>query len=345
MGSLNLKKDNMKIAFFDTHTFEREAFTQQNKKYGFQIDFLDCRLTSQSANSVGEAKIVCSFVNDKIDASCLQRLSEMGVRLIALRSAGFSHVDLMSAQKFNIRVCRVPGYSPYAVAEFTLGLLLTLNRKIHRAYNRVRELNFSLDGLVGFDLHGKTVGVIGAGKIGRLFAQMVASFGCRVLIYDLQKDFELEKNPAVSYTDLQTLCRESDVISLHVPLTPKTRHLIDHDLLSQMKPGVFLINTGRGALIDAKALIDSLKSKQVGAAALDVYEEEEEIFFHDLSNQVLQDDTLARLLTFPNVLITSHQAFLTQEALNNIAETTLDSIARFINSREIPESRLLQNRA
>ena len=319
----------MKIAFFDTHNFERTTFSEANKKFNFQIDFLEARLNDKTASLAQGAVVVCSFVNDKIDESCIKNLKLAGVKFIALRSAGFNHVDLAASKKYEVIVARVPGYSPYAVAEFTVGLLLTLNRKIHRAYSRVRELNFSLDGLVGFDLHGKTVGVVGTGKIGKIFCQIMASFGCRVLVNDLQKDTELERNPAVTYVDCPTLCSESDIISLHVPLTPQTHHIINSDMIRMMKNGVFIINTGRGALIDAKALIEGLKTEKIGGAALDVYEEEENIFFQDLSDKILQDDVLARLLTFPNVLLTSHQAFLTKEALQNIAETTLKSVDEF----------------
>lgn len=261
--------------------------------------------------------------------------------MIALRSAGFNHVNLDAVNQSNILVSRVPGYSPYAVAEFTVSLLLTLNRKIHRSYSRVRELNFSLDGLVGFDLFGKTVGVIGTGRIGKIFAQIMTSFGCRVLVYDLVKDPELKKNPSVQYVDLESLCQQSHIVSLHIPLTKETYHIIDRELISKMKDGVFIINTGRGALIDAKALIDGLKGEKIGGAALDVYEEEEEVFFHDLSDKILKDDTLARLLTFPNVLMTSHQAFLTQEALNNIAQATLESIDEFIKTGSVSGAKLV----
>lgn len=331
----------MKIAFFDTHHFEKDIFQEANRKYNFQIEFLDLRLSAKTARSAAGYDVVCSFVNDKLNEDCINLLQEIGVKLIALRSAGFNHVDLVAAQKNNILVVRVPGYSPHAVAEFGVGILLTLNRKIHRAYSRVRELNFSLDGLVGFDLHGKTVGVIGTGRIGKIFAQIMTAFGCRVLAFDLQKDLELEKNPGVTYVDLQSLFRQSDIISLHVPLTPKTQHIISEKAISEMKAGVFIINTGRGALIDAKALINGLKAEKVGAAALDVYEEEEDIFFHDLSDTILKDDTLARLLTFPNVLVTSHQAFLTKEALDQIAQTTLESVDEFAKTRSVPKSKVV----
>jgi D-lactate dehydrogenase len=251
------------------------------------------------------------------------------VRLIALRSAGFNHVDLDAATRLGFAVVRVPEYSPYAVAEHAVALILTLNRKTHRAYNRVREANFSLDGLVGFDLHGKTVGVIGTGRIGAVMLRIMHGFGCRLVAHDVREDAAIAKEMPVRYVALQELLGESDIISLHVPLTPDTRHLIDAAALSRMKPGVILINTGRGALIDSQALVAALKRGHVGGAGLDVYEEEERIFFNDLSDQVLQDDVLARLLTFPNTLITSHQGFLTHEALANIAETTLASVRAF----------------
>lgn len=331
----------MKIAFFDTHNFERTTFLEANKKFNFQIDFLEARLSEKTAGLANGADAVCSFVNDKIDESCIKNLKLAGVKVVALRSAGFNHVDLAAAQKYQIIIVRVPGYSPYAVAEFAIGLLLTLNRKIHRAYSRVREFNFSLDGLVGFDLHGKTIGVIGTGKIGKIFGQIMTSFGCRVLVNDLQKDAELERNPAVTYVDCPTLCSQSDIISLHVPLTPQTHHIINSDMIHMMKDGVFIINTGRGALIDAKALIDGLKTEKIGGAALDVYEEEENIFFQDLSDKILQDDILARLLTFPNVLLTSHQAFLTKEALQNIAETTLTSVEEFKLTGSVPPEKIV----
>jgi D-lactate dehydrogenase len=251
------------------------------------------------------------------------------VQLAALRSAGFNHVDLPAARAAGIRVVRVPEYSPYAVAEHAVALLLALNRKIHRAFNRVREANFSLDGLVGFDLHGKTAGLIGTGRIGAVMATILHGFGCHLLAADPRPDTALAGALGLRYVDAQDLYRQADVISLHVPLTAATRHMIDAGALASMKPGVVLINTGRGALIDTRALIDALKTGRVGAAGLDVYEEEERVFFRDLSDHVLQDDVLARLLTFPNVLITAHQGFLTREALHNIAETTLASIHAF----------------
>jgi D-lactate dehydrogenase len=272
---------------------------------------------------------VCSFVNDHLDNETLTKLHSNGVRLIALRSAGFNHVDLATSERLGMAVMRVPEYSPYAVAEHATALILALNRHIHRAYNRVREGNFSLDGLVGFDLHGKTVGVVGTGRIGAVLLQIMHGFGCRLLAFDVKPNGDLPKRLPVQYVPLEQLLRESEIVSLHVPLTPDTRHMINASTLALMKPGVMLINTGRGALIDTRALIDALKDGRIGAAGLDVYEEEEGVFFMDLSDCVLQDDVLARLLTFPNTLITSHQAFLTREALANIARTTLSNITAY----------------
>jgi D-lactate dehydrogenase len=282
-------------------------------------------------------------VNDEVDEQTLQILSDGGARLIALRSAGFNHVDLAAAARLDMPVVRVPEYSPYAVAEHAVALLLGVNRKTHRAHARVREWNFSLDGLMGFDLHGKTVGVVGTGRIGQVAARIFRGFGCRVLAYDLSVDAALVSEAGVRYVDLAELYRESDVISLHIPLTPATLHMVDAKALGSMKRGVVLINTSRGALIDSRALIDSLKTGHVGAAGLDVYEEEEGIFFQDLSNRVLQDDVLARLLSFPNVLITSHQAFLTLEALASIARTTLENVSAFERGEPLRNAVRMEN--
>lgn len=325
----------MKITFYDTHGFEKEVFKKANEIYNFEIDFLDTRLTSKTAFLAKGSDVICAFVNDKIDSECVDAIAKAGIGLIALRSAGFNHVDIAATRANDIIVARVPGYSPYAVAEFAAGLLLTLNRKIHRAHSRVRELNFSLDGLVGFDLHGKTVGIIGTGKIGRIMTKIMLGFGCQILAYDLKENSTLQQDPSVKYCNLETLLKNSDVISLHVPLTSATHHLINQQCIDQMKDGVFIVNTGRGALIDAKALISGLKKGKIAGAALDVYEEEENVFFHDLSDGILKDDNLARLLTFPNVLVTSHQAFLTAEALKNIADTTLESVFEFKNSKTV----------
>lgn len=326
----------MKVAIFDTHRFERPGLERENARFGHELTFLEPRLTRETASLAAGHDCVCAFVNDRLDEATLAELAAGGIRLIALRSAGFNHVDLLAAERLRLRVARVPAYSPHAVAEHAVALILTLNRKIHRAYSRVREGNFSLDGLVGFDLHGKTVGIVGTGRIGAVMARIMKGFGCRVLAHDARPDAELLKNGAVTYVELERLLRESDIVSLHVPLTPETRHLIDAQALALMKPGVMLINTGRGALIDTGALIQSLKSGHLGSAGLDVYEEEEGIFFEDLSGQVLQDDVLARLLTFPNVILTAHQAFLTEEALSNIARTTFQNISDFEAGRPLP---------
>lgn len=321
----------MKIAVFDTHSYDRDALLAANLDFHHELTFLEPRLTQETAPIAAGHEAVCAFVNDRVDDAALRILKDVGVRIVALRSAGYNHVDLEAAGRLGIAVVRVPEYSPYAVAEHAVALLLSLNRRIHRAYARVRELNFSLDGLVGFDLHGKTVGLIGAGRIGRAAARIFRGFGCRVLVHDAREDATLAAEIGFAWVTLDELYRASDVVSLHVPLTPSTRHMIDAAALAAMKPGALLINTGRGALIDSRALIQALKSGALGGAGLDVYEEEEGVFFKDLSNQVLQDDVLARLLTFPNVLITSHQAFLTHEALDNIARTTLASVAAFAN--------------
>lgn len=319
----------MRVAVFDTHRFEKPTFTEANRAFGHELIFFEHRLTEDTAASAAGCAAVCAFVNDRLNRKVLEALASRGVRLIALRSAGFNHVDLAAARGLGLRVTRVPAYSPHAVAEHAVTLILALNRKITRASARVHELNFSLDGLVGFDLHGKTVGVIGTGKIGAVFAGIMKGFGCRVLAEDLRPDAALAREKGFEYVPRERLLAESDIISLHVPLTPETRHLLDDRAFARMKPGVMLINTGRGALVDTKALIRALKSRHVGAAGLDVYEEEEGIFFEDLSEQVLQDDVLARLMTFPNVLITAHQAFLTHEALRNIADSTLRSVHEF----------------
>jgi D-lactate dehydrogenase len=275
------------------------------------------------------ATAVCAFVNDTLDRPCLEALAGHGVRLIALRCAGFNNIDLPAARSLGLAVVRVPAYSPEAVAEHAVALLLTLNRKTHRAYNRVRELNFSLNGLVGFDLHGKTVGIAGTGRIGRATAQIFRGFGCRVLAYDPVPMPEWAEAHGIGLVGFDTMLAESDVLSLHLPLTPETHYLLNPDTFARMKRGAYLINTSRGKLVDTTALIEALKSGQLGGVGLDVYEEEEGIFFEDLSAEMLLDDELSRLLTFPNVLITAHQAFLTQEALTEIARMTTENLIRF----------------
>jgi D-lactate dehydrogenase len=327
----------MKIAFFDTHDYDRKYFDQQNLQFKHELVYFEPRLTLQTVPLARGFTGVCCFVNDRLDAETLAALAEDGVlRLIALRSTGYNNVDLHEAAHRGLQVVRVPAYSPHAVSEHTVGLILSLNRRIHRAYDRVRDFNFSISGFVGFDLHGKTVGVIGTGRIGAIFARtMRQGFGCKVLAYDRQPDSELLRDQIVDYVDLHELYKKSDVISLHIPLTPATYYLIDDQALALMKSGVLIINTGRGALIDSRALIEHLKSGHIGGAGLDVYEQEEGIFFEDLSNQVIQDDVLARLLSFPNVLVTSHQGFFTREALTDIARTTLQSFSDFEAGRPL----------
>ncbi len=324
----------MRIAFFDSHKYDISAFEECNSGFGYDIQFLETRLSPQTAQLTQGAKAVCAFVNDDLGRETLQILKECGVKIVALRCAGFNNVDLTAARELGVCVVRVPEYSPHAVAEHALTLILALNRRIHRAFNRVREGNFSLEGLVGFDLYGKTAGVIGTGKIGAVFANILIGLGVRILAHDLKPDNSL-LTLGVEYADMERLLRQSDILSLHVPLNAATRHLINHETLALTKPGVMLINTSRGALIDTQALIHFLKSGHIGSAGLDVYEEEEGIFFSDHSGEILQDDQLARLMTFPNVLITSHQAFLTREALHNIATTTLQSLAVFAAGRPL----------
>ena len=321
----------LETVVFDTKPYDRESFQRANFNGVIAWRFFDSRLSVETAPAARGAQAVCIFVNDRADRPCLQALQALGVKHIALRCAGFNSVDLSAAKELGLSVTRVPAYSPYAVAEHAVALLLALNRKIPRASNRVRDLNFSLNGLVGFDLHGKTAGIFGTGKIGRVAAQILRGFGMKVLAFDVAPSHEWAKENGVIYTDARTLARESEVISLHTPLTPETHHIIRRETLELMKPGTILINVSRGALIDTKALIEALKCRRLGGVGLDVYEEEEGVFFEDLSGQILQDDDLARLLTFPNVLITAHQAFLTQEALAEIARVTVANLSASAN--------------
>jgi len=318
----------MRVAVFSTRAYDREFLTQANSAGRHQLQFIESRLDATTAVAAAGATAVCVFVNDHLDAEVLQRLHAGGIRLLALRSAGFNHVDLATAAKLGMAVGRVPEYSPHAVAEHTVALLLSLNRRIHRAYARVREGNFALEGLLGFDLHGRTVGVVGTGKIGECFTRIMAGFGCQLLGVDPQP------NPqclalGMRYVDLNEMLSSSDVVSLHCPLTPHTYHLIDAAALARMKHGAMLLNTSRGAVVDTGAVIAALKSGSLGSLGLDVYEEEADLFFRDLSTQVLQDDIFARLLTFPNVLITGHQAFFTTDAMAAIASITLANIDAF----------------
>jgi D-lactate dehydrogenase len=316
----------MKAAVFDIQNFERPYFEELGK--GVDLTFFDLRLSAHTAPMAKGFRAICIFAHDDLGAPVLEALREGGTQFVALRSAGFNQVDLPKAAELGIKIARVPEYSPYAIAEHATALILALDRKLVRAVARVKELNFSLDGLVGFDLHGKTVGIVGAGRIGAAFARIMAGFGCEVLAHDPVISEELIR-VGVKYVQLDELLARSDVVSLHVPLTAASRHIIGDRALSCMKPGAMLINTGRGALIDTKALIKALKSGHVGAAGLDVYEEEDQCFSQDLSGGILQDDVLARLMTFPNVLITAHQAFLTREAIRGIVQTTILNLAQF----------------
>jgi D-lactate dehydrogenase len=325
----------MKVAVFSTKAYDRRFLEAANADRRHELLFFEARLTADTAVLATGFPAVCAFVNDQLDEKTLKALAEQETRLIALRSAGFNHVDLTAATELGLTIVRVPAYSPYAVAEHAIGLILTLNRKIHRAYNRVREGNFSLDGLLGFDLHGKTVGIVGTGKIGVIVAQILKGFGCQLLTYDLYPNPECEAL-GTKYVELPELFAGSDIITLHCPLTPETYHLINDQALEQMKPGVMLINTSRGALVDTEAVIGALKSRKIGYLGLDVYEQESDLFFEDLSEEVIQDDVFQRLLTFPNVLITGHQAFFTENALKNIAETTLSNITDIEQGRPCP---------
>ena len=319
----------MKLAFFNNKTYDKVAFEKENEEFKNDISYFDLGLTKETVSVLKGFEAVCVFVNDKLDADLIALLKTAGIKLIALRSAGFNNVDLVAANSLGIKVVRVPAYSPSSIAEHAVGLVLTLARKIHKAYNRVRDGNFSLEGLTGFELRGKVIGVIGTGKIGAAFAKIMHNgFGCTVIAYDPNPDHELEK-AGIMYTSLEKIYSESDVISLHCPLTPETKHIINSTSFKLMKPSVMIVNTGRGALIDTKAIIEALKKKQIGQLALDVYEYEDKLFFKDLSDSVIEDDLIERLLTFPNVLITAHQAFLTDTALAQIAKITLENIKAF----------------
>jgi D-lactate dehydrogenase len=321
----------MRIAFFDAKPYDRAPFEAWGETAGIGFKFFDTKLTEDTAELAGGYDGVCAFVNDTVNRAVIDILYELGIRVIALRCAGFNQVDLAYAYG-KIHVLRVPAYSPYAVAEHAMGMILTSVRRIHKAYNRTREFNFSLAGLTGFDLHGKTAGIVGTGKIGRVFADICRGFGMRVLAYDKYP----APGSAITYVSLPELLRESDILSLHCPLTDETYHLIDRGAIEEMKRGAVLVNTSRGALVDAEALLAGIKSRKIGAACLDVYEEESDIFFEDYSGHIVEDDTLARLISMPNVLVTSHQAFLTEEALSNIAETTVKNLTAFFEGGRCP---------
>jgi len=318
----------MKVAVYSAHQFE-ESYLELANANRHELKLLDTKLNIHTAVLAKGCEAVSLFVTDDATAEVLKVLQENGVKFLALRSAGFNHVDLGAATKLGFRLARVPAYSPYAVAEHTVALMLALNRKLIRAHNRVRELNFSLDGLIGFDMHGKTVGVIGTGKIGRAVVRILHGFGCRIIATDQFENDVLKNDYGVVYTDCVTLCRESDIITLHVPLTPETHYLINRNCITSMKSGVMLINTSRGGLVDTKAVIDALKTRHIGHFGMDVYEEEEGLFFEDHSEDILLDDKIARLMTFNNVMITSHQAFMTKTALTNIAQATIYNLNCF----------------
>lgn len=318
----------MNTAIYSTHNFEKEYLLKANADQ-HKLLLLDARLSEQTAQLAKGCEAVSIFIGDKADTPVLEVLSMLGVKYLTLRSAGYNHVDMVRAKELNIKVAHVPAYSPYAIAEHTVALMLALNRKLIRAHSRIMDLNFSLDGLVGFDMNGKTVGIIGTGKIGSVLARILHGFGCRLLAYDQEENDELVEKYGVTYTTCKDLCEQSDIVTLHVPLNEDTRYIIDKECLNVMKSGVMLINTSRGGLVNTKEVINALKSRHIGSLGIDVYEEEHGLFFVDHSDDILQDDTIARLMTFKNVLITSHQAFLTVKALTNIAETTISNLNFF----------------
>lgn len=325
---------SVKIAFFDAKPYDIESFDEANRDLGFKITYFKNHLTPETASLTQGFQAVCVFVNDSVDETVIKTLVGNRIQLIAIRAAGYNNVDLKTVFQ-KIHVARVPAYSPHAVAEHAVALMLALNRKIHRAYYRTRDNNFTLNGLLGFDMRGKTAGIIGTGKIGKVAIEILRGFGMRVLAYDAFPDKEYQKKSGLEYVALDKLYKESDIVSLHCPLTKETYHLINDASIAQMKRGVMIINTGRGMLIDSKALIQGLKTGQVGFAGLDVYEEESDYFFEDFSNKIITDDVLARLLSFNNVVVTSHQGFFTREALQNIAQTTLGNIREFFADRKL----------
>lgn len=324
-----------KIAFFGAMPYDKQTFDAANEAFGYEIKYFSGNISVDNVSLTRGAEAVCVFVNDKVDAAVIQHLKENGVKVIALRCAGFNNVDLKAAQEAGIRVVRVPAYSPHAVAEYALALMLSLNRKIQRASWRTRDGNFTLNGLMGFDMYGKTVGVIGTGKIAKVLVNILRGFGMKILGYDVYPDYEFAQQNEMTYVTLDELYAQSDIITLHCPLTPETEHIINRQSIDKMKKGVMIINTGRGGLINSEDLIEGLKSKKVGFAGLDVYEEEGDYFYKDKSDKIIDDDTLARLLSFNNVIMTSHQAFFTKEATDNIAHTTLTNLQDFFAGREL----------
>ncbi len=325
---------NKTIAFFDAKPYDREVFNKVNENFEYELKFFDNKLTPETAILAKDADTVCIFVNDQLTSELIDKLNSYDINLVALRSAGYNNVDLKAAYG-RMHVVRVPAYSPYAVAEHTVALILSLNRKIHKAYYRVKDNNFTINGFKGFDMHGKTLGVIGTGKIGKIFIEIMSGFGMKILAYDPFPDEEFARNKPMEYIDLDRLYQESDIISLNCPLNKSTYHIINADSIKKMKSNVMIVNTGRGHLIDTKALIEGLKNQKIGSAALDVYEEESKYFFEDFSNQIIDDDTLTILLSLNNVLITSHQGFFTEEALNNIATTTLENVTEYFNGKNL----------
>lgn len=329
----------MRIAVFSAKPFERLYMAQENQNAGHELHFIEARLTEETADLALGYEAVALFSTDHATGPVLEHLAEHGTKLIALRSAGFNHVDLRAADQLGLTVLRVPAYSPHAIAEHAVGLMLTLNRKFHRAYNRVREQNFNIEGLMGFDMHGKTVGVIGTGKIGQVLCSILKGFGCNILACDPTPSAECQAM-GVAYVPIEELCKRSDIISINCPLTPATKHMINAETLAQMKPSVMLINTSRGAVIDTKALIEALKHRRIGSVGLDVYEQEDGLFFKDLSDQIIEDDVFMRLMTFPNVLITAHQGFFTHEACQGIARTTINNATEFEQGRPDEHNRV-----
>jgi D-lactate dehydrogenase len=319
----------MKIAFFDTHSYDKKSFVEANKAFNYEIDFRDYKLNENTALTAQGYDVVCVFVNDVVNAQVIKTLAECGVKLIALRCAGFNNVDLKAAASAGIKVVRVPAYSPYAVAEHGVALLMSLTRHIPQAYLRTKTANFNIEGLTGRDLYGLTAGILGTGKIGRIMADILMGFGMKIIAYDPFPNEQWAKEKNIEYVGLDEIFQRSDVLSLHCPLTEETKHVVNHDRMKMMKHDAVIINTGRGALIDSKALVHALKHGHIGGIGMDVYEEESKYFFSDWSTDIMTDDTLARLLTFPNVIITGHQAFLTTNALKNLAETTLENVKAF----------------
>lgn len=323
-----------KITFFSAQAYDKVFFEKHNIDFGYEVAFFDTQLNEQTSKLIQDTNVVCVFVNDVVNESVIKRLAKKNVKIIALRCAGFNNVDLEAAKKFGIKVCRVPAYSPEAVAEHAMAMILTLNRKTHKAYNRVREQNFSLNGLLGFDLRGKTVGIIGTGNIGKAFAKIVKGFGCNVLAYDIVTDAEME-NDGVTFVSLETIFNQSEIISLHCPLNEHTKHIVDKKSIASMKDHVMIINTSRGGLIETASVIKGLKDGKIGYLGIDVYEQEEKLFFRDLSADIIQDDAIQRLMSFPNVLVTAHQAFFTNEALTQIALVTYNNIKSLLLDNDI----------